>query len=73
MSEIICTYLIKNIWRKSNHIEDRRLQKDDIVKEASANEASNQETKRTNWTQEYMIIRAKSALNEIRKLPKVHA
>jgi hypothetical protein len=31
-----------NIWRKSNHIEDQRLQKDDIVKEASTNEASKQ-------------------------------
>jgi hypothetical protein len=42
MSEIICTYPINNIWRKSNHIEDQRLQKDDIVKEASTNGASKQ-------------------------------
>jgi hypothetical protein len=42
MSEIICTYQINNIWRKSNHIEDQRLQKDDIVKETSTNEASKQ-------------------------------
>jgi hypothetical protein len=42
MSEIICTYPINNIWRKSNHIEDQRLQKDDIVKEASTNKASKQ-------------------------------
>jgi hypothetical protein len=42
MSEIICTYPINNIWRKSNHIEDERLQKDDMVKEASTNEASKQ-------------------------------
>jgi hypothetical protein len=42
MSEIICTYPINKIWRKSNHIEDQRLQKDDMVKEASTNEASKQ-------------------------------
>jgi hypothetical protein len=42
MSEIIYTYPINNIWRKSNHIEDQRLQKDDIVKEAWMNEASKQ-------------------------------
>jgi hypothetical protein len=42
MSEIICTYQIYNIWRKSNHIEDQRLQKDDMVKEASTNEANKQ-------------------------------
>jgi hypothetical protein len=42
MSEIICTDQINNIWRKSNHIEDQRLQKDDIVKETSTNEASKQ-------------------------------
>jgi hypothetical protein len=42
MSEIIYTNQINNIWRKSNHIEDQRLQKDDIVKEASTNEASKQ-------------------------------
>jgi hypothetical protein len=59
MSETICTYQINNIWRKSNHIEDQRLQKDDIVREASTNEeASNQETQRTNWTQEDVMIRA---------------
>jgi hypothetical protein len=42
MSEIICTYPINNIWRKSNHIEDQRLQKDAMVKEASTNEVSKQ-------------------------------
>jgi hypothetical protein len=42
MSENICTYPINNIWRKSNHIEDQRLQKDDTMKEASMNEASKQ-------------------------------
>jgi hypothetical protein len=42
MSDIICTYPINNIWRKSNHIEDQRLQKDDIVKEASTKEGSKQ-------------------------------
>jgi hypothetical protein len=42
MNEIIYTYPINNIWRKSNHIEDQRLQKDDIVKKASKNEASKQ-------------------------------
>jgi hypothetical protein len=41
MSEIICTYPIKNIWRKSNNIEDQRLQKtNDMVKEDSMDEAS---------------------------------
>jgi hypothetical protein len=50
MSEIICTCPINNIWRKSNHIEDLRLQKDDIVKEASKNEASKQAIKRPNDT-----------------------
>jgi hypothetical protein len=42
MSEIICTYPINNIWGKLNHIEDQRLQKDDIVKEVSTKEASKQ-------------------------------
>jgi hypothetical protein len=42
MSEIIYTYPNKNIWRNSNYIEDQRLQKDNIVKEASTNEASKQ-------------------------------
>jgi hypothetical protein len=42
MSKIICTYPINNIWRNLNHIEDQRLQKDDMVKEASTNEASKQ-------------------------------
>jgi hypothetical protein len=42
MSEIICTYPINNIWRKLNHIEDQRLQKDDKVKEASMNKANKQ-------------------------------
>jgi hypothetical protein len=35
-------------------------------------QARNQETQRTNWTQEDVMIRV-DALNEIRKLPKVHA
>jgi hypothetical protein len=48
MSEIICTYPINNIWRKSDHIEDQRLQKDDIVKEASTNEARKQSRDRKN-------------------------
>jgi hypothetical protein len=42
MSEIICTYPINNIWGKSNHIENQRLQKDDMVKEALTNEARKQ-------------------------------
>jgi hypothetical protein len=33
---------MKNIWRKSNNIEDQRLLTDDIVKEAITNEASKQ-------------------------------
>ena len=45
MSGIKCTYATTNIWRKANYIEDQRLQKDNIVKKASTNEASNKRSK----------------------------
>ena len=48
---------IKDIWRKSNHIEDQRLQIDIKEKEASTNEANNQTIQRTNWTKEDSMIR----------------
>ena len=49
-SENICTCPNKNIWRKSNYIEDQILQIDIKEKEASTNEANNQTIQRTNWT-----------------------
>jgi hypothetical protein len=55
----ICTFPKKNIWRKSNHIEDQRLQIDIKEKEASTNEANNQTIQRTNWTKEDSMIREK--------------
>jgi hypothetical protein len=39
-------------WRKSNYIEDQRLQKDNTVKKASTNEANNQKIQRMNWTKQ---------------------
>jgi len=59
MSGIKCTYPTTNTWRKSNYIEDQRLQKYNKVNEASTNEASNQRIQRTNWTKEDVMIREK--------------
>ena len=58
-SENICTYPNNNIWRKSNHIEEQRLQIDIKEKEASTNEANNQTIQRINWTKEDIMIREK--------------
>jgi hypothetical protein len=51
-----------NTWRNENHIEDHRLQKDNMVKKASMNKSSNQNKKiqRSIWTKEDIVmIRAK--------------
>ena len=42
MSGIKYTYPMTNTWRKSNYIEDQKIEKDNKVKKTSTNEASNQ-------------------------------
>ena len=47
MSEIKCTYPMKNIWRKSNYIEDQRLQIKEIILNISTKEIGNQKIQNT--------------------------
>ena len=70
MSEIKCIYPITNTWRGSNYIEDSRNAKEKISIKIERNqlqlERCNQRIRKTNWTQEDVMIKAIKCSNESR-------
>ena len=62
-----------NTWRKSNYIEDQRLQKDNKVKKLQRMKKAIERSKEPIEQKQDVMIERDSALNEIRKLPKVRA